>query len=366
MSFIASLLLVASAQASTTPADAPLPSEIYTFSDWVVTCDNGNHCQAVTLAPENPPAEEGFAGSGTPARPGVDAWERFGVLRLERGPAADAPLVITVGDFEGTPARLVRFGDAMAATLTAGEDGAWRVQPADLTEFLQNLFSDMIVVKDAGDRTISEIAINGAPGVLAYMDERQGRRGTATALTTRGQRPTSAIPAPPALPVVRVAPTTSQRPLTIPAARLAEARRQFGCDQDTVGAVAQEQSFAALGNGRTLIMMGCGAGAYNVSSKPLIAWQEGRTIRIEPARFDVYREPMEGEPDPVGYDVTNAEFDAATMSIGEWAKGRGLGDCGVAATYAWDGEAFRLVERKEMSECRGTMELLTTWRAERR
>jgi hypothetical protein len=54
------------------------------------------------------------------------------------------------------------------------------------------------------------------------------------------------------------------------------------------------------------------------------------------------------------------------MSISEWAKGRGIGDCGTAATYAWDRQSFRLVEQKEMSECRGTLELLTTYRAQRR
>jgi hypothetical protein len=111
-------------------------------------------------------------------------------------------------------------------------------------------------------------------------------------------------------------------------------------------------------------MMACGAGAYNYQSIPLIASQDGRNIRIVPALFDVYREPTEGEPDPKGYYVTNAEFDEATLTIGEYAKGRGIGDCGVAARYVWDGQAFRLIEQREMSECRGSREMLTTWRAE--
>jgi hypothetical protein len=145
---------------------------------------------------------------------------------------------------------------------------------------------------------------------------------------------------------------------------MAQARREMGCTAADVGTNATEASTYALGNGRTLIMMGCGAGAYNVTGLPLIAWRDGNAIRIEAAPFDVSEPPVEGEPEPKGFFLVNADFDPATMSISAWAKGRGIGDCGTSATYAWDGQRFRLTRQNEMSECRGTMELLTTWRAE--
>ncbi|MGJ3628473.1 DUF1176 domain-containing protein [Sphingomonas sp. MMS24-JH45] len=41
--------------------------------------------------------------------------------------------------------------------------------------------------------------------------------------------------------------------------------------------------------------------------------------------------------------------------------GAGLGDCGVAQTYAWDGRRLRLVEQSAMGECRGNPNYLRTW-----
>jgi hypothetical protein len=64
------------------------------------------------------------------------------------------------------------------------------------------------------------------------------------------------------------------------------------------------------------------------------------------------------------YYLTNSGWDAERRMVHEYAKGRGLGDCGVASSYVWTGDIFRLAEQKEMSECRGVTEYLTTWRAE--
>jgi hypothetical protein len=361
MTLIPSLLLLASAQVS---ALDPLPAESHLFKDWIVACDNGLTCRAVSLVPEPSPAELEAAQMtvGTPQQPAVDPWERFGVLRLERDAGADAPLRLLLTDFDGTPARLTMHGDVLEARITQVEEG-WRVEPANQAAFLDALYSGTLSVQDASGRTLSEIALDGSRGALVYMDERQGRLGTPSAAIRRGRRPNSSVPPAPPLPVVQVAPRTSERPLAIPAARMAAARREMGCTVEEVGASAQETTSFALGNGRTLIMMGCGSGAYNVNHLPLIAWREGGAIRIAAAPFDVSHDPIEGEPEPKGYFVTNAEFDPAGMTISHWAKGRGIGDCGTSASYAWDGQRFRLVEQNEMSECRGTLERLVTWRA---
>ncbi len=365
MAFVSSLLLLASAQV--TVAAEPLPSEIHNFRDWVVTCDNGLRCQATSLVPE-PTAEEQEEASrvvGTPAEAArQDPWDRFGYLTLTRDGGGDAPLRMIIGDFDGTPARLVINDSPLAVRLTATDTSEWAVELEDRDAFFGQLYSGTLLVQDAAGRTISEIALGGLWEALVYMDERQGRLRTTTAILRRGRRPASAVPNPPAIPIVQAAPRTGDRPLAISAARMMQARREMGCTAEEVGVASAEAPAHALGNGRTLIMMACGAGAYNYQSIPLIAWQDGRTVRIEPARFDVSRDPVEGEPDPKGFYVTNAEFDEATLAIGEYAKGRGLGDCGVSATYSWDGQMFRLTLQNEMSECRGSREMLTTWRAE--
>jgi len=45
-----------------------------------------------------------------------------------------------------------------------------------------------------------------------------------------------------------------------------------------------------------------------------------------------------------------------------YAKGRGLGDCGLVQSLVWDGTRLRLTEQSEMRECRGNPNYLTTWR----
>jgi hypothetical protein len=363
MGILSSLLLLAAAQVTA----EPMPAESHSFKEWIVACDNVLTCQAVSLVPEPTPAELEAAQLtvGTPAQPAVDPWERFGVLRLERDAGPHAPLRMLLSDFDGTPARLMVNDNALAARLTQAEDG-WRVEPADQGAFIDALYSGTMLVQDASGRTLSEIALDGLWSTLVYMDERQGRLRTPSAALRRGRRPNSSVPPAPALPVVQVAARASERPLTIPKRRLDAARREFGCTEEDVGRVSADETLAPLGGGRTLLLMSCGAGAYNYNSLVLIASREGNTIRIMPARFDVTRDPIDGEPDPIAISVTNGDWDPATMSISEFAKGRGIGDCGTAATYAWDGQSFRLIEQKEMSECRGTRELLTTWRAERR
>ena len=348
-----SLLLAAAAV-----QDAPAPSEIHNFHDWVVTCDNGLRCQAVSLVPEETRGAEPNAAQEEEQFP----WERYAILRLERGPEANAPLDIAILDFEGTPARLVQYGSPLEGVSFAPiAEGEWRLQAADLPEFIQRLYVEKMTIQDAGGRTLGELAVHGAHGALLYMDERQGRLNTGTSYIRPGNRPVSVIPPAPPLPVVTVAPPTDERPLAIPAARIAAVRRSNGCLASEIGGPEEERTYA-LGNGRTLILLSCGAGAYNYNSVPLIARRDGRGIRIEGARLDV--PPHEGVDETPRYYLTNAEWDPERRMIHEYAKGRGLGDCGVRSSYAWTGEIFRLVEQEEMSECRGTYFYLTTWRAE--
>jgi hypothetical protein len=151
--------------------------------------------------------------------------------------------------------------------------------------------------------------------------------------------------------------------LVIPARQLATIRREKGCLASEVGG-EDAQETVALGNGRTLVLMSCGAGAYNFNSLPLIAWREGRTIRIEEADFDV--DKLETSTERLQHLITNAQWNPARNGIEEYSKGRGLGDCGVRATYVWDGQGFRLADQMEMSECRGTYQYLTTWRTQTR
>jgi hypothetical protein len=347
MSAIAALLIALQ------PAPAPTPSQIHNFHDWVVTCDNSLTCEAVSLAPEATPA------SGEAQQ---DPWERYGVMRLQRRAGADAPLVISLTDFEGRPARLVQYGRPLeGVTFTAAGEGEWIVEPGDRAAFVNDLYSEEMIVRDASGRDLARFAVRGAHGSLIYMDERQGRLGTPTSLIRPGARSVSQVLPRPPIPTIAAAPPTTEAPVAIPSAQLDRVRRESGCLASELGGTDEAPTFA-LGGGRTLVLLSCGGGAYNFNAAPYIAWREGGAIRIEPAAMDV--EPEEGVDEVRRHYLTNADWDAERRMIHEFARGRGLGDCGVQASYVWTGTMFRLAERREMSECRGTFVYLTTWRTE--
>ena len=322
--------------------EVPVPREVHVFHDWAVACDNGRHCQALALDAEAPTEDYN------------------GVLVIERGPEAEAPLQLRLYRVDGTPARLAVYGEALPARLIAAE-GDFRIELQDRGVFIdRTLYADEIELQDARGAVIGRISVKGLRWAMLYRDEAQGRLHTRSALIRTGRRPASDVPAAPPVPEVRIAPATSEAALAIPASRLAALRRDTGCTIEEMGG-PDEVVIAALGGGRTLVLLACGSGAYNVSMVPFVATREGRSIRIEPAPFDV---PLDENEEAEGRRyLINATWDSASRTIEDFYKGRGLGDCGNRSRYAWDGERFRLVNREEMPECRGSSVYLTTWRA---
>lgn len=335
------LLLAAALQSAPPAEEPPVPREAHVFADWVIACDNGRRCQAIGLRAEGAENDAGF-------------------LMVERDAGPDAALTFTLAQAEGAPARLVMYNQPLPVRLVAA-NGDFSLEIPDRAAFLEQiLYADAIEVQNASGAAIGQLSLNGLRHALLYMDEAQGRLHTPSALIRTGRR--AAADAPPPVPTVRVAPATREAPLVIPPARITRARRDNRCAIADVGG-PDEAETAALGGGRTLILLGCGAGAYNFSSVPLIATRDGRDIRIEPAPFDIPLDPFEEEE---GHRMlVNASWDPASMTISEYSKARGLGDCGSRSTYGWDGARFRLLAREEMPECRSSLLYLTTWRTER-
>ena len=257
------------------------------------------------------------------------------------------------------PTQLVVYGEALPARLVDA-DGDFRVEVQNRAAFMERiLYADRIELQDSSGAVIGHLSPNGLRHAMLYMDEAQGRLHTPGALIRTGRSRMSNVP--PAVPVVRVAPATSERPLAITPARMTQLRRENRCVVGDVGG-PDEAEVVALGGGRTLVLLACGSGAYNVTHVPFVASRAGREIRIEPAPFDVGLEPIEDEMG--NRMLVNASWDPGTMTISDFSKGRGLGDCGSRSSYGWDGSRFRLLDREEMPECRGSVIYVTTWRTE--
>lgn len=318
---------------------APHPSELRTFQDWTVGCDNGAACHAVALMPEDWP-DDGLT------------------MSVRRGPEAGAQPALAFEIGADSNAATVSADGKRLAVRLIGAEGQTRVAPADTAAMIAALRSaDRVELQSADGKPLGRVSLRGASAALLYMDEKQRRTGTATALVRPGSKPHPGPPPP--LPVVEARPLSSARPLTLSPAAITALRRKHGCEIGEVGGPDEAESFA-LGPAESLLLLACGSGAYNVSYVPFILRGGRGAPRAELAPFDVQEGWWGEEGKPM---LINAGWDREKGLLGSFSKGRGLGDCGSMAEYAWDGKAFRLVEQADMGECRGSVDYITTWRA---
>lgn len=326
------LLLLLSAAAAA--AAAPRPAELKTFRDWIVGCDNGRACQAVALMPE-------------------DDFEAA-TITVTRAAGGSAPPEIWISAGDKKPAALLVDGRRFPIAAHNGDGDPYRpADPGALLEALRDARSAALV--DSAGTRLAPLSAAGASAAFLYMDEKQGRIGTVTALARRGPAPASAVPPPPALPVIVSAPA-SARPARKPTpAQIRKARGDSVCEDPS-----QEQAPQSfrLDSRYTLVLVPvfCGSGAYNFLYAALLLDDSGRATDAP------FEQPAGTTADP-GEMIYNADWDMKARRLGTYFKGRGLGDCGTTQVYAWDGQRFRLAEQAEMGECRGSVDYITTWRA---
>jgi hypothetical protein len=325
-------------------AAAPQPSELRTFQDWTVACDNGLGCEAVALLPDD--AE------------GDSDWSAWTTLMLRRGAHPGDRPVLLLQNVDGEPAMLLADDRPLAVRFSGNVDGFTVLgDESVLVEVLRT--ASRLEVRDAAGSSLGRISLAGAAAAMLYMDEKQRRLGTVTALVRRGSRPASAVPGPPALEQVRRSPAATDQAPAIGESLVAQLRAQAECDPpDVLG--DQPIETEQIATGTTLVLVPCMRGAYNFSSLPVIAERVGGRLAARIAPFDSqWAMPSNGHP-----ILVNAMWDADERRLHEYSKGRGLGDCGTRADYVWDGSRFRLVHQEEMGECRGSLYYVTTWRAD--
>ena len=309
------------------------------FKDWWVACDNLRSCSA--YGPEMAPADDHYG-----------AW-----LRLGREGAATAPLTARIGmilvdqTVDGA-ATLKVGGDAGPAVATAPARIEGGVVLADLpAETLPALLdqlrhADTLPVTLSGGAVATPvkagISLSGSAAAMLFLDDAQGRVGTVTAAWKPGPKPAEAVPPVPDLPVIRAAPA-SRKP--VPAAR--PAILSYESDDGACDSAAAEQ-FAPiierLDDTHVLYGRACFSGAYNVAYDFFVAADGAEPV---PAVFDAPDGLMDAA------ELINPGYDPATRTLSTFAKGRGIGDCGVGARWVWDGARFRLAGMEMMGICQG-------------
>jgi hypothetical protein len=319
-------------------AGAARAQAVKSFKDWSVVCDNLRTCSAFGYTEE---------GADTDAfirivRPGGPAGTPRVTLRAdaEDGDDGKAPLTWRISVDGQVPPSLA----AVAARAGESERRA-ELTPAQSAALIGALRSGAALTILGGKAPIA-ISLAGSSAALLWMDDRQGRVGTTTALVARGPKPASAVPPAPAPPMVRAAPPAPQTglPTKLPAL-IRNDRRLKDCDDPE--AAKFDPIVARLAPGEFLWAAPCSAGAYNLLSVLFVADEAGRGAReLIP--------PDAEAPNPDADDeLMNIDYDAKTRTLSAFAKARGLGDCGAATRWVWDGKAFALLDEQVMPDCRG-------------
>jgi hypothetical protein len=211
-----------------------------------------------------------------------------------------------------------------------------------------------------GNRLLGTPSLAGSGAALRYMDARQGRAGTSTALVATGTLgPLAVRPAPASVIVRRAIIPVGPAPAPLWREELTALGTFTGCAEEMKAGEPPELS--RLSRTETLVLVPCGAGAYNITVVPVIATGVAGRRAFRLADFDY--KPAFGEPG-AAFVLVNASWSAERSELSSFAKGRGIGDCGSGETYVWDGARFRLTQATAMDECRGAWRWIRTWTAQ--
>lgn len=324
-------------------AQAPKPGTLESYKDWTIGCDNRNRCEAVSLLPEGGDWPDTPVMLGIVREAGADTHPEIWVSREAKGRETlnfliDGRKIASATSMDGEAS--VQGPQASALAIAMAKGGSMEVR--------------------SGAKRIDQPSLTGSAAALRYMDAKQGRAGTMAALVATGPLARSAVRPVPAIPLIRRAlipdgaapPALWREELT--------ALGKFTACADEMKDASSPPDLHRLSRTETLVLVPCGAGAYNFTAVPVIATgiPGRRTFRF--ASFDYQPGWSEDAAHPM---LVNASWAPQTSTLQSYAKGRGLGDCGGSESYVWDGTRFRLIEASAMGECRGAWHWITTWSA---
>ncbi|AVO45366.1 DUF1176 domain-containing protein [Phreatobacter cathodiphilus] len=334
---------------------------VRTFRDWVVGCDNARTCRAFGMAARD---------SSTQLAVRIDrSGDPGAVPTVTVILAQDATLPA------GTRLKVTADGGAMVevvigrgATVEDGEvtltDRAAAGRLIDEIRRGRSLAVSLDPAQGSGERA-DPISLDGAMAALLWMDDRQKRVGTVTALARPGESPAAIVPRPPQAPARRdgVAMTGPPVPSPLPEAWTGPVMQAFraipgdACNQEDDN--DEDIEAQRLSERLVLISVRCWRGAYNFSRAYYIL-EDGPSPRVRPASFPRIREALPAAEDPPSnrnpdHILWNGELDPAGGTVFHLAKGRGMSDCGEIGEWRWDGARFQPLRLEVMPTCRGLL-----------
>lgn len=307
-----------------------------TFSDWQITCNNLNFCQARSFPGDNGLAMTISRYAGGNDRP---------LLRIDYGSNFS-------GELKGGKLQDNLLLDQQRLRLDLKH---WSVEPHHLaTSHAISIDEFLAQVMDADAiqltyRPQAQISLHGMKAALLLMDDIQGRTNGMSAWIKRGDRGAFDVPPAPAPPQLAL----SAPPVT-PLSRdeinglIDYATWRVNTRECSLDPMRREVSVAPLTDDKALLLVSCEMGAYNVIDLAFEVTRKqpyaARGITLDLPFTPPNRNQRQME-------LMNAEYDAASGQLVTWSKGRGLGDCGNASRWQFTGKTFELAEYTEESTC---------------
>jgi hypothetical protein len=199
---------------------------------------------------------------------------------------------------------------------------------------------------DDTDAVAVPVQLQGVKASLLWLDNRQDRTGTVSAIVAPGTEP--ARDAPHAIALM----SADQLPPEV--AAVWSANRLCSQIDPTIFASLNAVR-VPLAEGASLYIVPCGAPtAYNSSYVAVLAGKDGAARQVHVARMS--------EKGPMATDlIYNARWIPADQQLISYFKGSGVGECGLWNRWVWNGTGLVLLEEVTRTICDGTEPDLSNW-----
>ena len=337
--------IIAIQPGANTPADAASPTNspaevqpLKVFKNWAVACDNLRNCTALGM---------------------ISDIDKGAYVKIERKGHAESPPIVSVvidnGNAVKAPSVRLELDGAAVAGLPArpvkamadGSRVTARFKGDAATSLIEGLrlgkSLSVTVVDDGKDGAQETVPLAGSAATLLYIDDKQQRIGTVTAMSEKGEDPESSIPAgSPAPGFKAVALSTLADPLPARPEGIAASPADSGCE------IADYPDQAIRLSAELTLWGVCNqVGAYNIDFAYWIVGKE------KPARANFDMPGRKPDADTGAGVMTNFALLEDGFTLSAIFKGEGIGDCGEQSDWVWDGAQFRLIRLAQLDQCRG-------------
>ena len=315
------------------------PSVSKTFEGWTATCDNLLNCVAIGSSDDGDGLFYVRVALGA-----SDPSPKIKVVLAASDPIAGAPRAFQLT----VTGKTAKTSDALSVAATKDDpDGAALAGDIPDAGFLTR-FATADTLDYAAGTLKGRLPSKGLNAALRFVDERQGRVGTASALVARGAAPfVPQTPVP--VPLVQPAGIVASAVASPTPSRALLDMAKPACDPEVVEAHSETAAWS-LGSDRRLVAVPCVESPDNVSVALFTTDAKGEQPR--PAMLE--EPPRQGDAEAENV-VVNYEFDPKTLTLTSLDKGRGLGDCGASRTWVWTGEIFALLTAAALDACPGAL-----------